>query len=63
MQKKKGGTSVKGYEETKKSGTNEPELGIKHEKKKQQHQRELAFPPQLLSSRLSCFPLSTRSRL
>lgn len=31
--KKKGGTSVKGYEETKKSGTNEPELGIKHEKK------------------------------
>lgn len=32
MQKKKGGTSVKGYEETKKSGTNEPELGIKHKK-------------------------------
>lgn len=30
MQKEEGGTSVKGYEETRKSGTNEPKLGIKH---------------------------------
>lgn len=30
---KKGGINVKGYEETKKSGTNEPELGIKQRKK------------------------------
>lgn len=56
MQKKKGGTSVKGYEETKKSGTNEPELGIKHEKKKTTTPKRASIPPTVAQQSSFLFP-------
>lgn len=55
MQKKRGGTNVKGYEETKKSGTNEPELGIK-QKKKETTPKRASVPPTVAQQSSFLFP-------